>query len=53
MTIDPKRILDVHNAIAAVAPIHGISTDGRIDFKPEATQEQKDAALSVLATWVL
>jgi len=40
-----------HQKIAAVAPIVGISSDGRIDFLPEATDDQKTAAYAILDNW--
>lgn len=46
---------DIHDAVNAVCPIDGISfanpsdkTSWRVDFKPEATDEQKAAAQSVI-----
>lgn len=30
-------------------PIHGVSSDGRIDFKPEATQAQRDQAKQIVS----
>jgi hypothetical protein len=55
----PNKTLNfLHEAIAAVAPIDGISigrwddkATWRIDFKAEATQEQKDAAALIVANW--
>lgn len=41
-------ISELHDKIALVCPIDGVSSDGRIDFKPEATQEQKDAAQVIM-----
>ncbi len=44
----------LHEAIAAAAPIHGISITGQtvvIDFKDEATQGHIDAANAVLAAF--
>lgn len=40
----------LHRAVAAVAPIHGVSRD-RIDFKEDATQEQRKAAADVLQSF--
>lgn len=49
------EILDLHNAIAAVAPIDGVARlkdDAiRIDFKPEATEKQRRDADAVAAAW--
>lgn len=46
--------LRIHKEIAAVCPIDGIKYNGpgniEIDFRPEATQAQKDAALALVAT---
>lgn len=48
----------LHDAIAAVAPIYGVSLDDlanratwRIEFKAEATPSERDAALDILANW--
>ena len=46
------NILALHNAIAAIAPIDGVSSDGRIDFRPEATAEQRAAAQEIMENWV-
>jgi hypothetical protein len=47
---------DLHAAIAAVCPIHGVSigrkddkATWRIDFAPEASKEQKTAAAAAMA----
>ncbi len=55
-----NKTIQLHEAIEAVAPIDGISigdwddkSTWRIDFKPEATNEQRVAAESVLIDWVL
>lgn len=46
--------LRVHKKIAAVCPIDGIRYNGpgnvEIDFRPEATQAEQDAALALVAT---
>lgn len=44
---------DLHNAIAAVCPIVGVSADGTIFYDPlnVATATQQAAAASVLASW--
>lgn len=49
---------DLHAAIAAVCPIHGVSigrkndkTTWRIDYAPEATDTEKAAAQAALATF--
>ena len=48
----------LYNAIAAVCPVVGLSIGDRnnratwrIDFAPEATQQQKDAAAAVIASF--
>lgn len=51
MSIDPKRVNEAHAVVEAVAPIHGVSSDGRIDFKDEATDTQRAAAKEALAAW--
>lgn len=47
---------DLHREIAAVCPIHGVSigrwenpASWRVDFAPEATEEQRQRARQVLA----
>lgn len=49
------EILDLHNAVSAVAPIDGVARlkdDAiRIDFKPEATAKQRRDADAVAAAW--
>lgn len=35
--------------VKAGIPIDGCASDGRIDFKPEATEEQKGVAQAILA----
>jgi hypothetical protein len=51
------QIADLDIAIKKVCPIHGVSGDIadlsriRIDFKDEATREQRDAAREVLRTF--
>ena len=52
MNIPAEQITDLHEAIAKVCPIAGVSLDkGRIDFAPEATDEQRVAARQVFDTW--
>lgn len=46
-----KHIAVLSEQIAAVCPIDGVSSSGRIDFKPEATEEQKAAAEVVLKSF--
>lgn len=43
------KIGELDILIQAVCPIHGISSDGRIDFKPGATPAQQAAAQAVMA----
>ena len=38
----------LHEQVAAVAPIHGVSRSGRIDFLPDASAEQRTAAQAVV-----
>lgn len=52
-----NNLLALHKAVATVAPIVGIGSGGtggtdRIDFAPEATQPQIEAANAILAAWV-
>ena len=42
----------LHEKIALVAPIDGVAYSGRIDFKPEATQQQKAAAEAIMAEYL-
>lgn len=47
-----KTILPIklyNELIAAGIPVDGCSSDGRIDFKPEATLEQRQQATAILA----
>lgn len=52
--MNAQRHTALHEAIKAVCPIHGVSvtwsdrTKWRIDFKDEATQEQRTAAQAVM-----
>jgi hypothetical protein len=43
-------IKDLHKAVEAVAPIHGVSRE-KINFKDDATPDQKAAAAEVLRTF--
>ena len=50
---------NLHKTVAAIAPIFGVSVGNeadsdtwRIEFKPEATQEQRNAAQAALMAWV-
>lgn len=48
MKITGDNIIALDNAIKAVCPIDGISSTGRIDFKPEATEAQRAAARDLM-----
>lgn len=43
------RIDEIDIEIKKLAPIHGVSSDGRVDFKSEATDEQRAAAQNKMA----
>jgi len=54
MATRKPEILDLHKAIAAVAPIDGVSRKGnatRIDYREGATEKQRRAAEALLADW--
>jgi len=42
------KLIDLHNLVAAVAPIDGVDSSGVIQFRPEATDQQKLDAQAVL-----
>lgn len=47
MTIN---VTELHRELErAGIPIEGVASDGRIDFRPEATQAQRDQAAQILA----
>ena len=46
------NVLALHLAIDAVAPIESVDNTGRIVFKPEATDEQRAAAQTIVDNWV-
>lgn len=50
-----KSIADLHEAIAAAGiPIDGVSKTGQlvdVQFKPEATAEQRTQAAAIVAAW--
>lgn len=50
MTINPRKLL--RELLAAGIPAGGASSDGRIDFLPEATQQQRDEAAAILAAHI-
>lgn len=43
------KLDQLHTLVAAVCPIDGIDSSGTVSFKPEATEEERSAALSVMA----
>lgn len=43
-------IVTIDNLIKAVCPIYGVSSTGRIDYKDEATAEQRTAAQAIMDT---
>lgn len=43
------KLWELDEAIKAVCPIDGVSSEGAIWFKPEATEEQKAAAQAIMA----
>ena len=46
------KTIDLHEAIKVVCPIFGINPgENRIDFKPEATDEQRAAAQQIYDNW--
>ncbi len=45
------NIEKLHAAIAAICPIDGLDSSGKIYFKTEATNFQKLAAESIFANW--
>ena len=46
------NVRNLHIAISSVCPVEGVSSNGRIDFLPEATEEQRAAAQAILDNWV-
>lgn len=47
-----NKLGQLGEALRAVCPIHGFSLDGRIDYAPEATEQQKVAAQHAFDTFV-
>lgn len=45
------NVLNLHNVIAAVCPIHGVDSNGEISFRDEATPEQRLAAMNAVANY--
>ncbi|MFZ4124583.1 MAG: hypothetical protein ACOYJ2_00735 [Rickettsiales bacterium] len=43
------KLYELDELIRAVCPIDGLNSEGVIWFRPEATQEQKDAAEALIA----
>lgn len=41
----------LYTSILRACPIFGVSADGRIDFAPEATTEQRAAAQAIVDSW--
>jgi hypothetical protein len=44
------KIYELSQLIEQEAPIYGINSDGAIWFKPEATEEEKNAARTTMAS---
>ena len=42
------ELWELHEAVALVAPIHGLDSNGKISFKDEATADQRKAAQAVV-----
>ena len=42
------KIMELDELVKTVCPIHGLSSDGTIWFKPEATPAQKAAAQALM-----
>jgi hypothetical protein len=42
------KIMELDELVKTVCPIHGLSSDGTIWFKPEATPAQKTAAQALM-----
>ena len=42
------KLYELDEAIKAVCPIDGISCNGRIDYRPEATEQQRAAAQAIM-----
>jgi hypothetical protein len=47
-----NNLTALHQAIAAVAPIDGVSADGHIWFQSSATDAQKTAAAGAVSSFV-
>lgn len=47
------KLWEIDEQIKAVAPIHGINSNGDIDFKPEVTEAEKSAAQQLMAGLLL
>lgn len=45
------KLIDLMRKIQSVCPIEGLSEDGRIDFKQEATDQQRIAAREIFEKW--
>jgi hypothetical protein len=46
-----NAVTQLTEAIQAVAPIHGVASNRRIDFKDEATQQQRADAQAIADGW--
>lgn len=46
-----NTLIQLHEKMAEVCPIHGIDSTGRIDFKDEATPAQRAAAEALVKQW--
>jgi hypothetical protein len=42
---------ELDKAIQTVCPIHGVNSNGVIDFKDEATEGQRASAFAIAANW--
>lgn len=49
--INEKNIATITEEINLVCQIHGISSEGRIDFKDATTEAQKAAARAIMAKY--
>jgi hypothetical protein len=47
-----KNVQKLHEAVAKVAPIDGVSGDGEIWFQKQATDKQKKAAVKAVEAFV-
>lgn len=47
------KLWEIDEQIKLVCPIHGISSDGVISFKDEATEEERTAGQALIDTLIL